>query len=355
MKSLEASYELNFSKVSFLERKIKITHPKTIIYGACSVGKSYLIYDYLSLFKTDEYLYIDFKDTRNDYEEIEQNLDSFLRKNKIKVLVLENFDFNFDLPYCDNIIISSNINKKIKGFKNIIVNPLDFEEYILHDQRHQNITNSFNNFLKFGNLPEIIPLEEHKKIHRLQEILSLQSSNNTQYEILKILIENIDEKKSLFQLFNTLKTKIKVSKDMFYDTCKKLQNDKTIYFLEKYNQQKSTKKIYCYNHAFFNAITHNKKFKNEFSNMVFLELNSKYSELYYADNIDFYIKSQNQAVVSIPFFNSILMASSLRKIIKTAKELSIKEINIITISNSEIIKDPNLKINILPFYEWALS
>ena len=34
-------------------------------------------------------------------------------------------------------------------------------------------------------------------------------------EELKIIIENIDEKKSLFQLFNSLKTKIKVSKDKF--------------------------------------------------------------------------------------------------------------------------------------------
>lgn len=41
--------------------------------------------------------------------------------------------------------------------------------------------------------------------------------------------------------------------------------------------------------------------------------------------------------------------------IKTAKEHEIKELNIITVSNSEIVKDSNLTINILPFYEWALS
>lgn len=355
MKSLEASFELNLSKINFLERKIKITHPKTIVHGPSNIGKSYLIYDFLSHFKINEYIYIDFDDTRNSYEDIKENLDEFLRKNHIKVLVLENFDFSFDIPYCDNIVISSDIKKRLKGFKNLTINPLDFEEYILHDQRHQNITNSFNNFLKYGNLPEIINLEEHKKVHRLQEILKLQCKNHTQYEILTILIENIDEKKSLFQLFNSLKTKIKISKDIFYETCKNFEENYTIYFLQKYNQEKAVKKIYCYNHSFLNAITHNKKFKNEFTNMVYLELNSKYKELYYLDNIDFYIKSLNQAVVCIPFFNSILMGSILKKIIKTAKEFDIKELNIITISNNENIKDPNIKINILPFYEWALS
>lgn len=120
-------------------------------------------------------------------------------------------------------------------------------------------------------------------------------------------------KKSIFQLFNTLKTKIKISKDIFYERCKTLENNKTIFFLQKYNQEKATKKIYCYNHSFFNAITHNKKFKNEFSNMIFLELNAKYKDLFYLDNIDFYIKSHNLAITAIPFFNTILMNSQLKK------------------------------------------
>jgi hypothetical protein len=37
------------------------------------------------------------------------------------------------------------------------------------------------------------------------------------------------------------------------------------------------------------------------------------------------------------------------------EEHEIKELNIVTISNSEKIQHPNLKINVIPFYEWALS
>jgi hypothetical protein len=355
MKSLEACYELNFNKINFIERKIRITHPKSIIKGASRVGKSYLIYDFLSHFKTKEYIYIDFNDIRNDKNEIASNLNSFLRTNQIKVLVLENFDFDFEIPYCDNIIITTKIEKKLRGFKNIEVLPLDFEEYLLHDNKHQNPIQSFNFFLKYGNLPEVINIDEHKKILRIQKLLKLQCEDSTREEVLKILCENIDEKKSLLQLFNKLKEKIKISKDKFYETAKNYENSKTIYFLEKYNQKKSTKKIYSYNHAFLNALTHNKKFKNEFTNMVFLELHGKYSELYYLDNIDFYIKSKNLAIVAIPFFNTFLMNNILKKIYKTALEFKIKQIEIITISNEETIKHKELKISVTPFYEWSLS
>lgn len=89
--------------------------------------------------------------------------------------------------------------------------------------------------------------------------------------------------------------------------------------------------------------------------MIFLELINKYDEIYYLDNLDFYIKSKDMAIVAIPFFNTFLMTNIVKKIIKNSLELNIKEVNIITISNSEKISEPKIKINVLPFYEWAIS
>ena len=89
--------------------------------------------------------------------------------------------------------------------------------------------------------------------------------------------------------------------------------------------------------------------------MIFLELINKYEDIYYLDNIDFYIKSKKLAIISIPFFNSFLNASLIKKIIKNALEFDIEEINIITISNNEKISDPKIKIIATPFYECALS
>ena len=356
MKLLEENYQINFSKINFLERKIKIINSKTIICGPSKVGKSYLVYDFLSNFKNEDYLYIDFFDLRNKNITNElQFLDEFIKEKNVEVLILENFDHQCKIPDCTNIILTSQKNIIYENFEKINLYALDFEEYLLFDSKHQNITQSFNSFLKYGNLALSITTEEHKKLSKLQEIIKLNSKDETSFEILKILIENIDERKSIFQLYNQLKTRIKISKDRFYEECKELEEKNNIFFIEKYNQEMSLKKIYTYNYAFLNAISFTKKFKQEFTNMVFLELLKENNKIFYLENIDYYVKEENLAVVCIPFLNQLINSNILKKIVKTAIEYNINKIEIITVSNSENLSNNKIKINVISFYEWALS
>ncbi len=146
MTTLEFCHEIEFNKINFTERKIRITHPKTILYGPPKSGKSYLVYDYLSNFEKEEYIYIDFKDSRNDKEEIINNLEEYVFRNKIKILVLENFEFDFKIPYCDSVIITTIKEYALKGYRTLFLSPLDFEEYLLHEKKNQNITHNFNTF-----------------------------------------------------------------------------------------------------------------------------------------------------------------------------------------------------------------
>ena len=354
MKTLEACYELDFSKIEFLERKQRITHPKTLLFGPSHSGKSYLIFDYLSNFQHKEYLYINFEDTRNDKEEIKLHLQNFIHEYSISVLVLENFEFDIDIPQCDSIIITSKQHKHLTGFKQLDLMPLDFEEFLLHDNKHQTPTQAFNNFLKYGNLPEIIALEEHKKIQRLQEIIQLYSHSATQQYILKLLFEAIDEKKSLHQLFTQMKKEHKISKDKFYEYCKTFEQEQIIFFIEKYQQKKAIKKIYSYNHAFLTTVSHHKKFKNEFTNMVFLELVHKYEAIYYLDYIDFYLPTQHTIIMVLPFFNALLINTIKKRVLQAVEQYHIDTIFIITVGNSDTITLQNKKIQVLPFYEWAL-
>ena len=74
------------------------------------------MYDFLSEFKAKDYIYIDLLDLRNDIEEISQNLAKFIKMNEITVLVIENYNFQFELPSCENIVISMIRPEKIKGF-----------------------------------------------------------------------------------------------------------------------------------------------------------------------------------------------------------------------------------------------
>ncbi len=355
MTSLEFCHEIEFSKINFIERKVRITHPKTIVYGPAKAGKSYLIYDYLSNFKSEDFLYIDLNDLRNNKEEIATNLEEHIFRNRIKILVLENFKFDFKIPFCDSIIISTNKEYSLRGYKKLFLTPLDFEEYLLHEKKIQSITHNFNNFLKYGNLPQSININEFKIYLDLQNIIKLINPNKTSEEILKTLILNIDEKKSLNQLYLSLKSKIRISKDKFYEECKRFENEKLIYFIPKFNQKKAIKKIYSYNGAFFSAISHKKKFKNELTNIIFLELINNYKDIYYLDYLDFYIPSQKMAIISIPFFNSFLTQTLLKKIKKHLERYEITQLYIITVSNNEHFTYKNSQIYVQPFYEWALS
>ena len=83
MTTLEFCHELEFNKINFIERKVRITHPKTILIGAPKSGKSYLIYDYLSNFESTDYIYINLLDQRHDKEEIVKNLEEYVFRNKI--------------------------------------------------------------------------------------------------------------------------------------------------------------------------------------------------------------------------------------------------------------------------------
>ena len=355
MTSLEFCHELEFTKINFVERKKRITHPRTIISGPVKSGKSFLIYDYLSTFNPKEYLYIDFEDIRNDKKEIIENLEEYVFRNKIKVIVLENYEFDFKIPFCDSVIISSKKIETLKGYKNLVLSPLDFEEYLLHDKKNQNITHNFNSFLKFGNLPQTLQTPDFKVYNELQNLVKNIAQNKTSEEILKILFLNIDEKKSLNQLYLSLKSKIKISKDKFYDECKRFEDENIIYFISKFNQAKAVKKIYSYNSAFFSAMTHKKKFKNELTNLVFQELTKKNTDIYYLDYVDFYLPKEKLALIVIPFFNSMLMQGQLKKIKKVLNEYNIEELFVVTVSNDEHFFIEKLEINVLPFYEWALS
>ena len=356
MNILEQTYELNFDKINFNERKKSIDFKNTIIIGPPKSGKSYLIYDYLSSYKREQYLYIDFADYKNEIKYTQKELESFIEKNAIEVLVLENFDFSIDLPHnIESIIITTKINKKINGFEFIHLDGLDFEEFLLFDIKHQNSSNSFNSFLKFGNFPEIIEYPESKKPMRNLEICQLYCDDKTEQRILFLLIKNAGEKKSIFQLFNSLKKEIKISKDRFYKTCELFEQNRVIYFCEKYKQPKAVKKIFVHNHALLDIVSYKKNFNNLFKNMVYLELNKRYREIFYLDNIDFFLPNESEVILAIPFFNSIISSTIISKLLPMIEIYNIKTITIVTISGEQSLFIGELEATIIPFNSWAVS
>ena len=355
MNILEQIYDITLNKIVFHERKITITNNKTILIGPPKSGKTYLIYDYLSKFETEQYLYIDFADYKNNSLEIQKYLYDFVEEHNIDTLVLESFNFDFELPDIQNIIISTYTQNTISDFEILYVTPLDFEEFLLFDTKHQNVSYSFNSFLKYGNFPEIIEYSEPKKVTRNYEICKLFCTDKTDEEILFLLIKNSSEKKSIFQLYNTLKKDIKISKDRFYKTCEYYEKNNIIFYCEKYNQPKAVKKIFLYNHALIDIVSYKKNFNNLFKNMVFLELHRRYEKIYYLDNIDFYLPNENTIVLAISFFNNLVSSSIVSKIIPMVEQYNIQNIDIVTVSSEENFYIGEIQTQVSPFYSWVLT
>lgn len=355
MNILEQIYETTLPKINFLERKLTIDNPNTILIGPPKSGKSYLIFDYISRFEAEVVLYIDFDDYRIDLQAIQNDLERFVSQNKIEVLVLENFKFNLDLPKVTSTIISTqqeipqNLN-----FDIVYVPPLDFEEYLLFDTKHNSLSNSFNGFLKYGSFPEIIEIADSKKHIRNLEICKLYAQDKTYFEILFIIIKFASEKKSVFQLFNALKKEIKISKDKFYKVFEEFERNKLIYLCAKFEQPKAVKKVFVFNHALIDIVSYKKNFNNLFKNMVFLELNRRYEDIYYLDNADFYLPNMEQLVLAIPFFNSLVSSSIISKLIPYIEEYKIKNITIVTVSTEQNVFIEDIEATAIPFYNWVL-
>jgi len=356
MNILEQIYEINFTKINFFERKTSITNPNTILIGPPKSGKSYLIYDYLSKFEVQSYLYIDFDDYRNDFTSIQKELTQFIKEHAIEVLILENYKFDFNLPQVTSTIISTKekVPQNLR-FDILHISPLDFEEFLLFDTKHNNLSNSFNSFLKYGSFPEILEFSDSKKHLRNYEICKLYLEDHTYLEIFFIIVKSAAQKKSIYQLFTTLKKNTKISKDKFYKAFEEFERNQLIYLCSKYDQPKAVKKIFIFNHALIDIVSHKKNFNNLFKNMVFLELHRRFEKIYYLENIDFYLPSNNQIVLAIPFFNTLVSSSIISKLLPYIQEYNIQTITIVTVSTEQSVFIDELEAMVVPFYNWVLT
>jgi predicted AAA+ superfamily ATPase len=353
MELLENLYDIKHKNNHFFNRKISISSKRTLIDGVKKSGKTSLIIDYLSNFSQEEILYIDLNDRRVDKKVVAKNLNNFVKSRPIKILIIENFDNSFSLPNVEEIILTC--NEKIEGFRTITLYPLDFEEFISFDARHSNIEHIFQIYANTGSYPQVI-LNSSNSVHwSMQEMLHVMINDTTEFEIFRKFSESQSSKVSLFQIYNQLKSSMKISKDSLYKKVKKLEKEKMLFFVEKFGSSKSAKKLFLIDFALKNALTFKKEFLKRFENMVFLELMKKENNIYYSDYIDLYMPDKNYGVLCIPFLPQEMIKQKLQKIVLHVKELNIKKIDIVTVGNEGEFWLKNTKCSIIPFWDWALQ
>lgn len=345
MQYLEYFHNLNFNKSNFFHRKISIQSSKTLLIGPPNSGKSSLIYEYLSN-KTD-FLYLDLNDIRLNTKTLYLDLINFIQKFHIKTLVIENFDETLKLPNIDNIILSSIKPINIKNFKKIEVNPLDFEEFISFEKKFIDEETCFNHFFSHGSLPR---LYQETNFHnnyqkKLQTFLS-----NPQLKILQELSLNMGMKSSMLSIYNNLKKQnIKISKDKLYQEVNYFKDLKIIFALQKWNSEKSPHRIYLFDFILKEVLTTTSNIFKKLENIIFLELIHNKKEIFYTDNISFYLPDENRAIVSIPFISDIKTIQNNKNLNKELKSLNIKKLEVISLG----FKYSSSNLEILPFWEWA--
>jgi hypothetical protein len=327
---------------------------KNLLFGVKESGKSSLIFNSLKELKRESFLYLNLKDFR--IKKNSSDIELFLKKNsEITLVVLDNYEFDFELFEFKNILITTNLYKTIDGFNHLELYPLDFEEYLSFDIKHQDAIISFNNYLKDGTFPRVIFAQNHEKIETLQQILLNFVKNVLEFEILKSAITLATNPISLYQVYNLTKKEIKISKDKFYEIINNFIENKILFFVQKYNEPNSAKKLYLIDFKLKSAISFKKEFNREFENMVFLKLLKRKKEFFYINEIEFIIPKENLAISTALFFDYEAFVTRFRNLKRVLKRVGIKNLLIITVSSEYKIEEEGLIAKALPFWIWAIE
>jgi hypothetical protein len=114
----------------------------------------------------------------------------------------------------------------------------------------------------------------------------------------------------------------------------------------KFDAPKSPKKFFAYNFAFKNILTRRKNILFTFENIIFLELKD---EVFYKDNLSFYIPSKNLGIMVLPFANEDVVNEKLQKI------KGVDRIEVITISNEFEVENKKFEVEVIPFWRWKFA
>ena len=352
MNILENLYQNPPKSREFLERKIRIEGSKILLKGANGSGKSSLILNHLSKF--DNFLYIDLDDIRSFGIEL-NNLNEFIKAKNIKALAIENLKSKIELPICDNIIISTDLNSlHIDGLNQLEILGLDYEEFILFYRKNYEARTLFSHFLIRGNLAFSPFLSEFETTVFLQKHIKA-SKGDLNIKILANIANFMHQPLNSFKIYKNLKAHIKLSKDKLYQNIADLEDQNLIKTILHINDNITLKRVYFSDFALKSALSLHKDPKATIANMVFCELLKLKKEIKYSNQIDFIIPNMSYGILILPFLPSELAILKAKKLSNHCNELGLKRVDIISNSQSQIAKFEKITYNVMPFWQWAIG
>ncbi len=349
---LQELYKTDIHLDKFHFRKVYLEDESYQINGISQSGKTKLVKNYLLGLKKSSYLYMDCNDIRIDIDELNKLLAKFSNLNKINTLVLDNYKENINIVNVPQLIIISELHVDMPYLKTLQLYPLDYEEFLAYEHKYD--STALNHFFQLGGFPSMHKVHSDERNIYIQKTLKY-TLEPMEFDIIVLCARMMAQKLSPFSIYERLKQIRKVSKDKLYKSFESLVAKNYIHLLEKTLHPKATKKIYLCDISLKSALTTQKNFGRLFENMIFLELLKSHVECFYDDGIDFYIPSQDEVILGMPFTDERSLFKKIEAIEAFIFTHEIKKVTAITMNAEGTISHPFSKVEMIPFDIWALG
>ncbi len=349
---LEEFYKTEIHLEKYHFRKLFLDEKSYQITGISQSGKTKIIKHYLLGLKKSSYIYIDCNDVRIDVAQLNASLLSFCNKNKIDVLVLDNYTPQIKFVNVSQLIIASEIDYDIEYLEKLQLYPLDYEEFLAYEHKYD--STALNHFFQLGGLPVMHKIYADERNLFLQKVLK-STLDDVEFNIMMLCAKMMSQKLSAYTIYERLKLTRKISKDKLYKSFENLQRKNYIHLLEKLNHSKATKKVYLCDTSFKSSLSVEKNFGRLFENMIFLELLKSGTECYYEDGIDFYLPQSDEIILCKPFADERRLFQKLESIEAFLFTHSIKKITAVSMNKEGSLSHPLASVAIIPFDIWALG
>ena len=349
---LEEFYKTDLSLEKYHFRKLYLEDKSYQINGITHSGKSKLVKNYLLGLKKNSYLYINCNDIRIDIEALNATLNSFCNRNKIDVLVLDNYKEEIKFANVSQLIITCETHYDIDVLETLQLYPLDYEEFLAYEHKYD--SSALNHFFQLGGFAHMHKVSADERNLNIQKMLRF-SLDDVAFDIIKLCAKFMSQKLSAFTIYERLKQSRKISKDKLYKSFDTLVANNYIHLLEKFEHSRATKKVYLCDTSLKTALSIEKNFGNFFENMVYLELLKSQTECYYDDDIDFYLPQTNEIILCKPLVDERRLFKKLESIEAFIFTHSIEKVTAISMNKEGNLSHPLAVVEIVPFDIWALG
>lgn len=349
---LEEFYKTDLHIDKYHDRKIFIDDKSYQINGIAQSGKTKLVKNYLLSLKKNTYLYIDCNDIRIDIKDLNEHLSFFCIKNKLTVLVLDNYKPEINFVNVNQLLVTCELHLAIDILESIQLYPLDYEEFLAYEHKYD--SSALNHFFQLGGFAHMQKVHTDTRNMYIQKTLQY-TLNDMEFDILIFCAKMMSQKFSAYTIYDRLKSIRKISKDKLYKSFDNLLLKNYIHSLEKFEHKRASKKIYLCDISLKSALSVDKHFGRLFENMVFLELLKSKVKCFYDEGIDFYIPTEDEIILCMPFTDERSLFKKIEQIEAFIFTHNITKITAITMNREGSISHPFSTIEMIPFDIWALG